>query len=50
MAVAYVCDRRKCEVCSYPFCTHTTDVTHAENFRLNGDIYEEKSRKEEKEE
>lgn len=25
----YLCDRKKCENCSYPECKHTTDIHHA---------------------
>lgn len=32
--IAYLCDRRKCEKC-LPTCTHTTDIRHAENFRVS---------------
>lgn len=27
----YLCDLKKCEKCSYPFCRHTSDVNHAIN-------------------
>lgn len=30
----YICDRRACKTCS-PECMHTTDIRHAENFKLN---------------
>jgi hypothetical protein len=30
--VAYICDRKECNVCSYPECKHTTDIKHAVNF------------------
>lgn len=25
---AYICDLRKCTDCSYPKCSHTTDIRH----------------------
>lgn len=31
----YVCDRRRCERCSYPICSHTPDIAHAKNFVLD---------------
>ena len=32
--VVFVCDRQKCgEKCCYPDCKHTTDITHAVNFK-----------------
>ena len=31
--VLYICDRRACERC-HPYCQHTRDITHAENFEL----------------
>lgn len=34
--VFYECDRRKCEMCSYPECNKTADITHAQNFRSDG--------------
>ena len=34
--IIYVCDRRKCKECD-EFCTHTRDITHAENFKNVGD-------------
>jgi hypothetical protein len=30
--VAYLCDRKQCEVCCYPECEHTFDINHAKNF------------------
>lgn len=30
--ILYICDRKKCEDCSYPICCHTEDVAHAKNF------------------
>lgn len=29
--VAYLCDRKLCENCSYPECKHTFDISHAKN-------------------
>lgn len=42
--VTYICDRRKCEVCAFPKCAHTQDISHAENFKKHGCIYEETRR------
>lgn len=40
--VAYVCDREECKEC-YDLCHHTTDVTHAVNFKhLGGNRYIER--------
>lgn len=36
--VAYLCDRKQCEVCCYPECSHTTDICHAKNFVDNFEI------------
>ena len=30
--VLYICDREKCADC-YEECMHTTDITHAKNFK-----------------
>lgn len=27
--VYFLCDRKKCEKCSYPICKHTEDINHA---------------------
>lgn len=29
----FECDREKCDRCSFPLCSHTTDINHAANFR-----------------
>lgn len=42
MIKAYLCDRKKCEDCSYPDCKHTTDITHAKNPHANNFIELEK--------
>lgn len=43
--IAFICDRRACDTCSYPNCKHTTDIKHAENFVLTKiGNYEEKER------
>lgn len=34
--IAYLCDRKQCENCSYPTCRHTTDISHAVNFEQCG--------------
>lgn len=37
--VAYLCDRKKCEVC-HEECRHTLDIRHAVNFRrVHADKY-----------
>lgn len=30
--IAYLCDRKQCEHCTYPECSHTFDIYHAVNF------------------
>ena len=36
--VAYICDRKQCgDACSYPVCSHTTDINHAVNFEKGAD-------------
>ena len=32
--ILYECDRQKCTDCSWPICQHTSDITHAKNFKL----------------
>lgn len=32
--VAYICDKTKCEKCTWPECSHTTDITYAANFTM----------------
>lgn len=45
MPVAYICDHKVCEDCSYPTCNATTDINHAKNFEnLGGGVYIEKER------
>jgi hypothetical protein len=48
--VVYLCDRKKCKDCSYPICTHTSDIEHAKNFECTRigalTIYSEKGSKE----
>lgn len=34
--VLYLCNRKKCETCSFPECAHTTDIKHAKNFKFEG--------------
>lgn len=43
--IVYVCDHRKCESCisDNEFCGYTSDISHAENFRLFGDTFVEDS-------
>lgn len=31
-AVYFICDRRACLRCTYPYCQYTTDIRHAVNF------------------
>lgn len=35
--ILYLCDRRKCKMCSYPECKHTSDPLHAKNFYIEHD-------------
>lgn len=35
-SVLYVCDRRKCEKCTYPQCRHPFDISHAASFVKDG--------------
>ena len=41
-SVIYICDRKKCENCSFPTCGHTTDITHAVHFENVGGVFVEK--------
>lgn len=47
--VLYLCDRRACERCMplKPGCRHTSDVRHAKNFELRGDVFKELERADE---
>ena len=39
--VAYICDRKQCENCSFPICYRTLDINHAANFSYgSGYFYE----------
>lgn len=44
--VFFKCDRRKCDKCTdfinVDCCQYTTDIRHAENFELQGDVFVEK--------
>lgn len=40
--ILFKCDRRKCDVCDENACQHTTDIRHAKNFELHGDVFVEK--------
>lgn len=44
--VFFKCDRRKCDVCMAFIddneCHHTTDIRHAKNFEVHGDVFVEK--------
>lgn len=44
--ISYICDRQKCELCSYPECKRTTDINHAVNFKNYGDLYLEEKENE----
>lgn len=35
--VAYLCDKKECEVCDNPECMHTLDIEHATSFYKVGD-------------
>ena len=48
--VAYICDRKQCEDCSFPLCHRTLDINHAVNFTKFGDYYMEKMEEDEAEE
>lgn len=45
-SVAFVCDRKQCENCSFPQCVHTTDIEHAVNFENFGGLFMEKTERE----
>lgn len=38
--VLFLCDRRMCKTCD-PSCNHTSDVSHARNFKLVGSVFVE---------
>lgn len=38
MDVLYICNRERCEHCTWPVCQHTTDIKYAANF-VNEDGY-----------
>lgn len=43
--IAFLCDRKACEKCSYPTCKHTANMNHAKNFvRTDTVIFMEKER------
>lgn len=37
MKVAYICDKKQCEVCRDLVCMHTRDIKHASNFHILAD-------------
>lgn len=40
--VFYICDKRACDGECSPKCTHTSNITHAKNFKcVGGNCYEE---------
>lgn len=32
LGIKFLCDRRACDICDYPFCKHTWDIAHAVSF------------------
>lgn len=42
--ILFICDKRRCAHCN-PGCTLTSDIKHAKNFELLGDIYMEREKK-----
>lgn len=46
-SVAFICDRKQCENCSYPLCDRTFDINHAVNFAKYSEYYLEYRRPEE---
>ena len=36
MSILYICDRKKCDNCSFPECQLTSDISHAVNFIKTG--------------
>lgn len=40
-AILYVCDRRACKRCDR-WCGHTSDIRHAKNFKMQGEIFVER--------
>ena len=45
--VAYICDRKQCENCSFPLCDRTLDINHAVNFAKYDKYYLEYRRPDE---
>ena len=45
--VAYICDRKQCEDCSFPLCDRTLDINHAVNFAKYDKYYLEYRRPDE---
>lgn len=45
--VAYICDRKQCEDCSFPLCDRTLDINHAVNFAKYDKYYLEYRRSDE---
>lgn len=42
MTIFYLCDRQRCDKCSWPMCRHTKDIKYARNFKQEvEDIYVE---------
>lgn len=36
--ILYLCDRTRCEYCTYPTCKHTTDIKYSKNYKNSSDI------------
>lgn len=39
--IAFECDRRDCDRCDNAECHHTSNIRHAKNFELVGDVFVE---------
>ena len=39
--ILYLCNRKKCNSCSYPNCRHTQDINYAKNIVKVGETYVE---------
>lgn len=45
--VIYICNRTRCEHCTWPVCQHTTDIKYAANFVNEDGYWKEVVRKDE---
>lgn len=43
--VLYICNKERCEHCTWPVCQHTTDIKYAANFVNEDGYYKEIVRK-----